>query len=227
MIRSPGTNRTRNHQQPLPLRCQPTATRNHPQRNGAAKTRRNTHTVSDLPTRGLNLLPFAEHALTVIAGFFDQNSIALPTRQYIGPGVPSLDAWDCEQLMVGCVGITDASPRQGAVSTAPPAGGPYSATSMRAVTYAIQLVRCAPGEADGYSPDPGTVNTAGRQQLLDMGCLSQAVVNLCSAPPDWLLTGAKAMAGPVVPIGPSGGYTALEASVTLSAFGLLTGTETP
>jgi hypothetical protein len=177
----------------------------------------------NLPKYGLNLLPFAEHVFAEVRAFFAFNGIALPERQYICPGLPSLDAWDCEQFAVGCVGIIDANPQQGSISSAARGGSPFSSQKMRAVVYGIQIVRaCAPTmSARGNPPSPATVDAAGRMQLKDMGCLSQIVVNLCSSLPEWIPQGVNADAGQCVPLGPEGRFTAIEASITLNAIELL------
>jgi hypothetical protein len=179
----------------------------------------------NLPATGLALLPVAENVLDYIEAFFATSNVALPTRRYICPGVPSLDAWDCEQLVVGCVGITNGGARQGAASASPRAGSVASVLTIRQVVYGIQLVRCVPSIEDDTLPDPAEINKAGRQQLIDMGLLSQATVNLASSPPSWMSTASNVDAGAVAPIGPSGGYAGIEASLILTAFDVMVGDE--
>lgn len=171
--------------------------------------------AADLPTTGLDLAPWPTHILDYLRLFFAGSDVALPEMQRIVPGQLSLDAWECEQVAVGCAGIGDFTAQQGAASSAPRAGTPYSATTMRQVIYGIQLVRCI--DCNGpYGPDLDTTNAAGLQQLIDMGLLSQAVVNLASAPPPWHPKEVNVRAGDVVPIGPNGGYWALEATVMMT-----------
>jgi hypothetical protein len=172
-----------------------------------------------LPKTGLDLQPWPTHILEYLKTFFTNNNVALPDLQRIVPGQLSLDAWDCEQLSVGCAGIGDVTGQQGNVSGAPRAGSPYSAMTSRQVAYGIQLVRCIAG-CQGYQPDSETITAAGIQQLTDMGLLSQAVVNLASAPPPWHDKDVNIQAGNVTPLGPSGGYYAIETNVIFSTMAL-------
>jgi hypothetical protein len=182
----------------------------------------------NLPKKGLNLLPFAEHALEYIEAFFTANGVALPDRRYIAPGVPAMDAWDCEQLMIGCVGITNGGAQQGNAGGMPRAGSPASVITLRGIQYGIQLVRCVPKVSEyGQPPDPAEVNKAGRQQLIDMGLISQAVVNLASSPPSWVTKEMNVDAGEVAPLGPSGGYAAIESAIRITGLDLMTGNEVP
>lgn len=182
---------------------------------------------ANLPATGLDLLTVATHVLDYTEAFFATSGIALPDRRYICPGVPSLDAWDCEQLVVGCVGITNGGARQGAASASPRQGTVASVLTIRQVVFGVQLVRCVPKIEDfGPLPPPEEINKAGRQQLIDMGLISQAMVNLASSPPlPWFDAAQNVDAGAVAPIGPSGGYAGIEASLIVTAFNLMTGDE--
>lgn len=174
----------------------------------------------DLPKTGLDLTPWPTHILDYLRTFFAANNVALPELQRIVPGQLSLDAWDCEQLAVGCAGIGDAIGQQGSTASAPRAGTPYSATTARQVVYGIQLVRCIGGCQGAYPPDSEVIGAAGMQQLADMGVLSQAMANLASAPPAWHPKEVNITAGDVAPLGPTGGYWAIEANVTFSIMAL-------
>lgn len=184
--------------------------------------------ADNLPKTGLNLVKFADHVLDYVVQFFAANSVGLPEAQYITAGVPSLDAWDCEQLVLGIVGVVDGSARQGQIASANISGGMISAQGIRAASYEIQLVRCVPTVDDyGNAPSIADKHKAGRQQAVDMGLLSQACVNLMSSVPslDWIPRGVNAVAGPVAPVGPTGGFAALIASIQLHAVDLMTGSE--
>jgi hypothetical protein len=182
--------------------------------------------IDDLPKTGLNLVAFADHVLAYIVDFFAANSVGLPEAQYITAGVPSLDAWDCEQLVLGIVGVTDGSARQGQIASANMGGAMLSAQGIRAANYEIQLVRCVPTLNDyAQPPTVAAKHAAGRQQAVDMGLLSQACVNLMSALPSWIPKGVNATAGTVAPVGPTGGFAALIASIQLHAVDLMTGLE--
>jgi len=174
----------------------------------------------DLPKTGLDLTPWPTHILDYLRTFFAANNVALPDLQRIVPGQLALDAWDCEQLAVGCAGIGDARGGQGTASAAPRAGSPYSATTSRQVVYGIQLVRCIGACGTLNPPDSETIGAAGMQQLADMGIMSQAMANLASSPPDWHPKEVNIMAGDVTPLGPTGGYWAVETNVTFSIMAL-------
>jgi hypothetical protein len=174
----------------------------------------------DLPKTGLDLTPWPTHILDYLRTFFTANNVELPAIQRIVPGQLALDAWDCEQLSVGCAGIGDVRGQQGNVSAAPRTGTTYSATTARQVSYGIQLVRCIGGCGSVIPPESSVIQEAGIQQLKDMGILSQAVVNLASSPPSWHPSEVNIQAGDVAPLGPSGGYWAVETNVTFSAMAL-------
>jgi hypothetical protein len=176
----------------------------------------------DLPKTGLDLAPWPTHILDYLRTFFAANNVALPDLQRIVPGQLSLDAWDCEQLAVGCAGIGDAAGAQGTTSAQPRAGTPYSAMTARQVVYGVQLVRCIGGCSGPFSPDSEVIGAAGMQQLADMGILSQAMANLASSPPSWHPKEVNISAGDVAPLGPSGGYWAVETNVTFSIMALKT-----
>jgi hypothetical protein len=176
--------------------------------------------AENLPTTGPDLLPFARNIIAYLESFFTQNNVALPALRRLVPGQLQLDAWDCEQLAVGCAGITDAAARQGASSVSPRVGTPYSALATRQVTYGIQLVRCVGQCGTVYAPASEEIDTAGEQQLVDMALLSQALVNLASSPPDWAPKDGNAETGNVAPLGPEGGYYAIEGGVTYSVMAL-------
>lgn len=166
-----------------------------------------------LPTEPPDLLTWATGVIPALVTYFAANNVDLPKRRRIVPGQLALDAWDCEQVSVGFAGITDPG-RQGTTSGAPRAGTPFSALKRRQVAYGIQIVRCA---GDCNNPAWTTANDAfgeaGEQMLTDAALLSQFMVNMASSPPDWHPKEINADAGDVTPLGPEGGYYALEASV--------------
>jgi hypothetical protein len=176
----------------------------------------------NLPQTGPDLVSYAEGILGAIRDFFTLNNVELPELQRIVPGQLQLDAWDCEQLALGCAGITDATARQGATSGAPRTGNPYSAMAQRQVTYGIQLVRCVGPCGRNYGPDSAAISEAGVQQLKDIALLSQILTNVASSPPSWAPKGVNAETGTVAPLGPEGGYYAIEGSVTYSVMDLMT-----
>jgi hypothetical protein len=174
-----------------------------------------------LPKTGPDLVSYAENIAAYVTDHFTANNVALPTARRIAPGQLSLDAWDCEQFSVGTGGIIDAAGGTGTTALRPRVGTPASVMTYRAVSYMIQIVRCAGScTAAGY-PSNEETDAAGRQMLVDMALLSQALVNVGSAPPDWAPKNVPVDVGPVAPLGPTGAFYAIEASIAYSVEALL------
>jgi hypothetical protein len=171
--------------------------------------------ASQLPTEPPDLLTWAEGVLPAMVTYFANHDVDLPARRRIVPGQLQLDAWDCEQVSVGFAGITDSGRNaQGATAGAPRTGSPFSAMLARQAAYGIQIVRCIP-PCDGgfFTTDTDSFGEAGRQMLTESALLSQFMVDAASAPPAWHPEGVNVSTGDVTPIGPSGGYYAIEASI--------------
>ena len=141
----------------------------------------------------------------------------LPARRLIVPGDPRSFAWDCEQLTVSLLGIGWGQAID-ATNPTPLAGGPASAMALRHATYAITWVRCTPApNHDGSPPSLADLDLAGRESMRVAGLLSQALVEFTSRlrqelPPEGLV-----QPGLVEPVGPSGGFHALESTLSITA----------
>lgn len=168
--------------------------------------------ASQLPAEPPDLLTWAEGVIPALVAYFANHSVDLPTRRRIVPGQLSLDAWDCEQVSVGFAGITDPA-RQGTVAGGPRTGTPFSALKQRQAAYGIQIVHCIP-PCDGFmTTDTDEFGIAGRQMLTESALLSQFMVDAASSPPTFHPEGVAVETGDVTPLGPSGGYYAIEASI--------------
>lgn len=178
--------------------------------------------AANLPTRGPDLVTWATNVIPGMVDFFTLNNVDLPARRRIVPGQLQLDAWDCEQVSVGFAGIADTGARgQGVTMNAPRTGTPFSATKQRQAAYGIQIVRCI-GPCGAWSTsDTEDTDAAGRQMLVDIALLSQYLINLASAPPEWHPEGVNVDTGSVTPIGPDGGYYAIEGSMTFTVMNLM------
>lgn len=177
--------------------------------------------AANLPTRGPDLLTWAQQVIPAMELFFANNNVALPARRRIVPGQLQLDAWDCEQVSVGFSGIADTGARgQGVTTQAPRVGTPFSAMKVRQASYGIQIVRCIGPCNSWTTTDTDATGAAGEQQLIDISLLSQFLVNLASSPPSWHPEGVNADAGAITPIGPDGGYYAIEGDMTFSVMNL-------
>ena len=145
---------------------------------------------------------------------------ALPARRAVMPGEPRGVAWDCEQLAVTLVGVgwgqaLDAS------SPSPQTGGQSAVMAVRHAVYAVTLVRCTPNPfEDGSPPDVVELAAAGAQFMRDAGLLSQALVEFASRLRQGLPREASVQLGAIEPVGPSGGFHGLEASMAVTAAAL-------
>lgn len=165
-----------------------------------------------LPTQPPDLLTWAQGVIPALELYFAEHNVSLPLRRRIVPGQLQLDAWDCEQVSVGFAGITDPS-RQGTVLGAPRTGNTFAVMKTRQAAYGIQIVRCVGCNDPVWSTNTDEFGQAGEDQLRDAALISQFMINMASSPPDWHPEGVNADAGDVTPLGPSGGYYALEASI--------------
>jgi hypothetical protein len=145
---------------------------------------------------------------------------ALPERRAVMPGEPRGIAWDCEQLSITLVGVgwgqaLDAS------SPSPQTGGQSAVMAVRHAVYAVTLVRCTPPPfEDGSPPDLAELAASGAKYLREAGLLSQALVEFASRLRQGLPRGASVQPGAVEPVGPSGGFHALEATMAITAANL-------
>lgn len=172
----------------------------------------------------LAVRPIAEALLAHVVAYYAADGAALPTRQHVSAGDPRLAVWECEQVTVSCGGIgLGASPSTGP-STPRVAGHGSMNLNLRYTLIVVQIVRCYPAPDDAGNPPPvADLHAAGLQHLDDQGRLSQAMQSFAAAPVvDGVpYVGANVEAGAVEPVGPDGGYVAAEASLILTAGGVV------
>ncbi len=142
---------------------------------------------------------------------------ALPARRGVIPGDPRGIAWDCEQLTVTLAGI-GWGPAVDTTVLSPQTAAQTSVMALRHVVLAVTLIRCTPtGSRTGLPPEMAALEAAGLQYMRDAGLMSQALVELCSKLREGLPREARAQPGIVEPVGPSGGFHALETTLAITA----------
>lgn len=142
---------------------------------------------------------------------------ALPDRRGVIPGEPRGIAWDCEQLTVTLAGIGWGNAQDGSPSS-PQAGNAASVISVRHAVYAVTLVRCTPVSGrNGQPPTMDALQAAGLLYMRDAGLLSQALVEFASKLRQQLPREARVQPGIVDPVGPLGGFHALETTLAVTA----------
>lgn len=171
--------------------------------------------------KGLDIASTAVELLTHIQAFWTAAApgsvTVLPERRIIPPGDPRTVAWDCEQLTVALTGIGFGPAVDAAPAPSPRAGVPFSVESLRHVILAVTLVRCTPVVGDtGQGPSADELHTAGLIYLRDSGMLSQAMVTYAGKLRARLPKEANVQCGAVDPVGPNGGFHALETSLAIT-----------
>lgn len=170
----------------------------------------------------LDIPTLAQTVLTGVVAHFDAAGGCLPERRIIAPGDTRAIAWDCEAVLVTCGGILwGAGPGAGSGSGRG-TGNPVS-VGARYTVLLVQIVRCSPEPDSIEPPEPALVTEAGLLVMMDMGLLSQALVELCGKNGP-LQRAGNAIAGGVEPVGPTGGLVASEGNITISATSLVTPT---
>ena len=167
----------------------------------------------------LALMGQAQGLLDEVVAHYEDAGVALPERRYVAPGEPGSTVWDCEQVTVTLASVgTNTSTAQ--TVAMPMVGTPAGVGLVRFATWAIQVVRCSPTfEGDGDPPDVTELLAAAAAGLDDAGHMSQLLVEVASLPMgsrSWLPIGSTINAGAVAPIGPEGGFQAVEATVAVS-----------
>lgn len=168
------------------------------------------------PSGGIDLLTVPKAFLAYVVAYFEQAGVAVPDRRYVGGGLPANVAWDCEQITCTLSEVGWGRSKD-ATQLSPTFGRAASVNAMRHANYALTLVRCYPVMGDrGELPTNDELETAGEQQMIDAGLLSQAGVNFVAFPNSAIPRGANIQAGAVMPIGPAGGFLGLELALTVS-----------
>lgn len=156
----------------------------------------------------------AQTVLIGVVAHFNAAGVELPDRQLIPPGEPRSIAWDCDAVLVTLAGIgVGQAPGQG--GGARQTGNPTSVGARHAVIV-VQIVRCVPEPVGDELTDAEKTTEAGLALIKDAALLSQALAELCGQS-GALRRAGSAIAGAVEPIGPSGGYAAVEGNVTVTA----------
>lgn len=171
--------------------------------------------------KGLAITDLAESLLASVVAHWAAQADAppLPARRLVLAGDPRTVSWDCEQLTVTLQGVgwgqaLDAS------SLSPRAGAPASVMSLRHAILVVTLVRCI-AQPDPRSntgmPTEAALYEDGVRFMRDAGLLSQALVEYASKISPGLPLESSVQAGAIEPIGPSGNYTGLEATLAVTA----------
>lgn len=169
-------------------------------------------------------------ALRILEGVRSQFAlagVALPDRQYPSAGAPDGVVWDCEQVTVAATGIGWGPAVDAGTEAALQTGTQMSARALRHIVLEVSIVRKLPAGADLDAddststltlPDVDAMEAAGRQHLLDMGVLSQAMVTMFGTDPHQVIVpaGTHAQAGLVRSVGPEGGYSGVTSEVTVT-----------
>jgi hypothetical protein len=146
--------------------------------------------------------------------------VPLPERRLIGPGNPSLIAWDCAQLVVSLEGVGQ-GPAPSVQNIAPQVAANAAVMSVRHAIFSIQLVRCTPPIPEGRNQNPypltADLHAAGLIYMDDAGYLSQALVHLVGQLKQGLERGALVEAGVINTLGPAGGLHAVEATLAITS----------
>lgn len=173
--------------------------------------------------KGIAVASIAETLLAVMEEHFAAAAVALPERRYVVAGDPLSIAWDCEQLVVGMTGIgwgqaEDRSSLSGKVAAQ------TSVVAVRHVIFSIQLVRCTPSKGSGRTnalPEVADMHAAGLAYMRDAGLISQALVTACARLRAGLDLDGMALPGAVNPLGPDGGFHAVDASIAITSGNLV------
>jgi hypothetical protein len=161
----------------------------------------------------------ARRLLAAVVACFDDADVDLPARRYVAPGAAELVAHDCEQVTVALVQTyagLPASAGQQLVPTPAHPGRQHLPTGV----FEVAIVRCAPtADDDGEPPDAEDLDDAGAAFLADAALLLQAAqagvrsgVFTSDTPGSQPSSAAN---GPVIPIGPEGGFVASRIQVSV------------
>ena len=167
--------------------------------------------------QGIDVAGIAQTVLIGVAQHFAESEVELPARQVIPPGEPRTQPWICEEMTVTCVGIATGHSTS-AGGTARQTGINYSVGGRR-VMIAVQIVRCSPVSSDEYPADETEVTDAGIAMMRDASLLSQALAELVGRNGP-LKQHGSATAGDVEFLGPEGGFSAVEGTLTVTAMEL-------
>lgn len=171
------------------------------------------------PGQGIDVAGLAQNTFdAVVAHYAAASGVVLPDRRIITPGDIRNAAWDCSALIVGFSGLRWGGGPGTNSATALPTGRGVS-VGLRHAVITVQVVRDI-GDADTDPAPADVVTAAGLLLAKDAGLLSQALVELTTT--GALKRAGVALVGDVDPIGPSGGFAAVEGTLTVTAGTLVT-----
>lgn len=167
--------------------------------------------------QGIDLGGLAQTVLIGVDQHFAASDVELPARQVIPPGEPRAQPWTCEELVVTAAGIASGH------STSAGGTGRQAGTNVsvggRRVIIGVQIVRCAPVGSADEPADENEQTEAGLAMMRDAALLSQALVELVGRDGP-LKQHGSAVAGDVAFLGPDGGFSAVEGSLTVTGMSL-------
>lgn len=168
------------------------------------------------PFLGLDVAGTGQRIKNWVVARFEESDQPLPERRYAAPGDPRSIAWDCEQFVVALSGIGWGQALDESSSSAR-TGSPLSVAAMRHAVYTLTIVRCTP-QPEGRAPLPTVeaLDEAARVFMRDAGLLSQAMVSFAADLHQHIGKDALVQCGVIEPVGPDGGYHAVEGTITIT-----------
>lgn len=170
--------------------------------------------------KGLDVGELATEILTGVEEYFAAINVDLPERKFVSAGDTGSIAWDCEQLTVCMTGIGyGANEDQNSISGKARA---QLSTRIRYVIFSVVLVRCITTDNERGSRWPSVIDLHddGVRFMQDVGHMSQALLQLATRRngPIHAMSDADgyAQAGAVTPIGPEGGFVALDGAFQIT-----------
>ena len=164
--------------------------------------------------QGLNVHGITQAVYDGIITHYGASDLALPDRRVVVPGDIRTVAWDCPALLVAFSRVGWGGGPGTNSATALPTGRGVS-LGLRHVVITAQVVREV-GDDGPSAGDALDVTEAGLLLARDAGMLSQALVEL-AGPGGAFRRAGSALAGEVIPVGPGGGYAAVEGALTVTA----------
>lgn len=159
--------------------------------------------------KALDVATLAQTVLDGVVAHYATAGVALPDYRAILPGDTQAVAWDTPAVLV-------TMPLIRPVFTATTGTGAPAGMLVREASVRVQIARDVVDVSGQVSM--ATITAAGLALALDMGLLSQVLLELCG-PSGPLAKYGRATVGDVVPVGPSGKMVAVEGSLAVSVLG--------
>ena len=154
----------------------------------------------------------AQDLLEQFAQQLDDLGVVVPPSQYVGSGII---AWDGESLTVTLGTIGQGQPGMPIGTTFIPGD-----VSVMWATFYVQIIRIAPalsgeGFTSDLTPSPETLGGAGQEAVNDGRALVQAAIAIHAS---YSATGPGEgfVIGPLMPLGPEGGLSAMRLQIDVS-----------